>query len=99
MNPVLERVDGHDAENALCRRVAQEDVDERDHLQGLAEAHAVGKDTAEAARPAKTTHALHDIVEEKANSANLTKEGGTNTERRKKGGGGGEPVSKHKHNF
>ena len=33
-HPVLDGVDGHDAEHAATRRAAQEALDERDHLSG-----------------------------------------------------------------
>ena len=44
MGPILESVDWNDDENSFSFRVAQKTVDERDHLQGLPETHAMRQD-------------------------------------------------------
>jgi len=46
--PVLDGVDRHDAEDPLGACTAQDDLDERDYLEGLAQAHGVREDAAEA---------------------------------------------------
>ena len=44
VGPILESVDWNDDENSFSFRVAQKTVDERDHLQGLPETHAMRQD-------------------------------------------------------
>lgn len=69
--PVLDGVDGGDAEHLLGSRVAQQHVHEGHHLQRLAQAHAVRQDAAKATRGVKATHALHHVVKQEADAANL----------------------------
>lgn len=51
--------------------VSEQDVDERDDLQRLAEAHAVGQDTAETAAVAEAFHRLNQVVVQETDPADL----------------------------
>ena len=69
--PVLQRVHRHDDQHALAARVTQEAVDERDHLQRLAQAHAVRQNAAEAVARLVLLQRLNEIVVQEAHAADL----------------------------
>lgn len=54
-------------------RVSEQDVDEGDDLQRLAEAHAVGQNTAEAAAAAEALHRLNQVVVQETDAADLAR--------------------------
>lgn len=51
--------------------VSEQDVDEGDDLQRLAEAHAVGQNTAESAAAAEALHRLDQVVVQETDPADL----------------------------
>lgn len=55
--------------------VSEQDVDEGDDLQRLAEAHAVGQNTAEPATAAEVLHRLNQVVVQETDPADLKAEG------------------------
>ena len=73
--PVLDRVDRHDAQHLPAARVRQEDVDEGDHLEGLAETHAVRQDAAEALTSSEPFLRLDDVVVEEPDASDLVRFG------------------------
>ena len=71
VQPVLDGVDGYDDEHGAVAGVAQEDVGEGDRLHGLAEAHRVRQDAAEAGRRLTALLGLDQIVVQEADAADL----------------------------
>lgn len=63
----------HDGEHGVGLRVPEQDVDEGDDLQRLAEAHAVGQNTAEAAAAVEALHRLNQVVVQESDAADLAR--------------------------
>lgn len=63
-----------DGEHGVSLGVSEQDVDEGDDLQRLAEAHAVGQDTAEPAAVAEAFHRLNQVVVQETDPADLATE-------------------------
>lgn len=61
----------YDGEHGVSLGVLEQDVDERDDLQRLAKAHAVGQDTAESAAVAEAFHRLNQVVVQETDPADL----------------------------
>lgn len=66
---------GYDCEHGVSPGVSEQDVDEGDDLQRLAEAHAVGQNTAEPAAVAEVFHGLNQVVVQETDPADLKAEG------------------------
>ena len=70
-DPVLKCVHRHDDENGSGACVTKEDVDERDHLNGLAETHAVSQYTTKAVARLEALQRLHQVVVQKPDATDL----------------------------
>lgn len=66
---------GYDCEHGVSPGVSEQDVDEGDDLQRLAEAHAVGQNTAEPTAVAEVLHRLNQVVVQETDPADLKAEG------------------------
>lgn len=71
--PVLQGVDRHNAQDCLGRRIPKENIHKADHLDGLSQAHAVGKDAAKAHTVLVPRNGLHQVVIQEPNTTNLQK--------------------------
>ena len=69
--PVLDRVDRHDAEHLPAARARKEDVDEGDDLEGLAEPHAVRQDASESLAATEPLLRLNDVVVQEPDASDL----------------------------
>lgn len=70
-HPVLEGIDRDNEEDGARLGTAEEHVHERDHLDGLAQPHAVGQDTAEARAVVEPAEGLDQIVVKEPHATNL----------------------------
>ena len=70
-HPVLEGVDWDNEEDGARLGAAEEHVHERDHLDGLAQSHAVGQDTAETRAVVEPAEGLNQIVIQEPHATNL----------------------------
>lgn len=70
-HPVLEGIDRDNEEDGARLGTAEEHVHERDHLDGLAQPHAVGQDTAEARAVVEPAEGLDQIVVQETHTTNL----------------------------
>lgn len=53
--------------------MAEENIDEGDHLQSFPETHAVGQDTAKATTGLKPLQGLHQVIIQEPDPTNLTR--------------------------
>ena len=65
----------NDGEHGVGLRVFKQDIYKRDDLQGLAQAHAVGKDTAEATAALRPLQRLHQVIIQEPDPTDLMGEG------------------------
>lgn len=64
----------HNGEDSFGWRVAEEDVDEGDHLQSFPQTHAVGQDTAKATAGLKPLQGLNQVIVQEPDPADLTRD-------------------------
>lgn len=64
----------HNGKDCFGWRVAEEDIDERDHLQSFPQTHAVGQNTAKATAGLKPLQGFHQVIIKEPDSANLTRD-------------------------
>ena len=62
----------HNGKDSFGWRVAEENVDEGDHLQSFPQTHAVGQDTAKATTGLKSLQGLNQVIIEESDPTNLT---------------------------
>jgi len=70
-DPVLQRVDGNNNQHTAGVGAAEEHVNECDHLQCLAETHAVSQDTAKTTACPTALQGLHNVVIQEPNTTDL----------------------------
>lgn len=63
----------HNGKDSFGWRVAEEDVDEGDHLQSFPQTHAVGQDTAKATTGLKPLQGLNQVIIQEPDPANLAR--------------------------
>lgn len=64
----------HNGKDSFGWRVAEEDVDEGDHLQSFPQTHAVGQDTAKATTGLKPLQGLNQVIIQEPDPADLTRD-------------------------
>lgn len=63
----------HNGKDSFGWRVAEEDVDEGDHLQSFPQTHAMGQDTAKATTGLKPLQGFNQIIIQEPDPTNLIK--------------------------
>lgn len=63
----------HNGKDRFGWRVAEEDVDEGDHLQSFSQTHAVGQDTAKTTTGLKPLQGLNQVIIQEPDPSNLTR--------------------------
>ena len=61
----------HNGKDGFGWRVAEEDIDEGDHLQSFPQSHAVGQDTAKATTGLKSLQGLNQVIIQEPDPTNL----------------------------
>lgn len=64
----------HNGKDSFGWCVAEEDIDEGDHLQSFPQTHAVGQDTAKATTGLKPLQGLNQVIIQKPDPTNLTRD-------------------------